>query len=319
MQLKNPFKKEGTQYFFFSGKGGVGKTSIAAATATKLSQEKKVLIISTDPAHSLSDSFEEKIGEKEKKIKENLFAVEINPQEALKEYKEKVAGKIKEIDCLKDMGLEETIGMADMSPGVDEIAAFDKFLQFMHSEEYQVIIFDTAPTGHALRFLSLPDVLESWAGKLIKIRMRLSSLVSSVRKFLPFGEEEEVQDLGAEQLEAMKERVEEAKKILSDPKRTHFWLVSIAEEMSIFESERAKKTLKKYNIPVEGVIVNQLIPEESGENCDFCRARREMQQRNLEKIQNKFNDLEIKKIQLLKHEVKGEKTLKKLAGLLYPA
>ncbi|UCD03252.1 MAG: ArsA family ATPase, partial [Candidatus Aenigmatarchaeota archaeon] len=135
MVLKKIVKREkDTRYLLFAGKGGVGKTSLAAATAVHLSNKgKKVLIISTDPAHSLSDSFETKIGGEEKKIGKNLYAVEIDPQKAMHEYKDKIMPKIEGVESLKGLGLGDTFDMMGMAPGIDELAAMDKFLQYMQS------------------------------------------------------------------------------------------------------------------------------------------------------------------------------------------
>lgn len=271
------------------------------------------MLISIDPAHSLSDSFEIPIGGEIKKLKKNLSAVEIDPVKAVEEYKEKLSPQLEKMEALKGLGIEGMFDIASMTPGIDEIAAFDKFLQYMHEKAYDVIIFDTAPTGHALRFLSLPDVLDSWVGKLIKIRMQFSGMINLVKKVLPFGNPDE-QDFGMGQLEAMKKRIEEAKVLLSDPKRTHFWLVLLAEQMSIFESERSMKTLKEFNISVSGVVVNQLVPKSK---CEFCLARRDMQNKNLITIRQKFKNLHIKEAPLFKHEVRGFSSLEKLGSLLF--
>ena len=224
--------------------------------------------------------------------------------------------KIEGSEILGALGLGDTFDMAGMTPGMDEIAAFDKFLKYMNSDEYDVIIFDTAPTGHALRFLSLPDVLDSWVGKLIKIRMQFSGIAGLVGKILPFGNRgEEPEKFGAEQLEGMKERIKNAKEILSDKKRTHFSLVMIPEEMSIFESERALETLREFRIPVESVVVNNIVPPNSG--CGFCSARRARQLERLKMIKKKFRGLEIKELPLFQDEVKGRRMLSDVASLLY--
>ena len=315
-KLKN--KERDTQYMFFSGKGGVGKTSVSAATALWFSKKgKRVLIISTDPAHSLSDSFEKRIGGDIKKLDKNLYAVEIDPQKAMEEYREKFMPKIENNQLLKGLGMEDMFDFAGNTPGVDEMAAFDKFLQYMDSKEYDIIIFDTAPTGHALRFLSLPDVLDSWVGKIIKIRMKFSGVTNIMKKILPFGNPEEEQDepLGEEQLEAMKKRIESAKIILSDPNKTQYNIVMIPEAMSIYESERSIKTLMEYGIPVKSVVVNQLIPENS--RCDFCREKRKMQQERLIEIKEKFNKFKLYRLHMFKHEVKGFKSLEKVSKELY--
>jgi len=316
--LGNIIKKtRDPEYYFFAGKGGVGKTSVAAATALWFSRKgKKVLIISTDPAHSLSDSFEKRIGGELKKIDKNLYAVEIDPKKAMEDYKEKLMPKMEKMEFLKGLGLEDTFDYVGMTPGIDEMAAFDKFLQYMDSREYDIIIFDTAPTGHTLRFLSLPDVLDSWVGKMIKIRMKFAGVANLVKKVLPFGKPgEESESLGTEHLEAMKKRIESAKEILSDPKKTHYNMIMIPEAMSIYESERSLEILKDYRIPVETVIVNQLIPENS--RCDFCREKRRMQQERLGDIKKRFNKFRILNLQMFRHEIKGFKSLEKTGKELY--
>jgi len=310
-------KKKETKYYFFSGKGGVGKTSIAAATALWFSQKmkKKVLIISTDPAHSLSDSFETEIGGDIKKLRKNLFAVEIDPKKAMQEYKEKFMPEIEKTEFLKGLGLDGMFDMAGMTPGIDEIAAFDKFLQYMQSRDYDIIIFDTAPTGHALRFLSLPNILDSWVGKMIKLRMKFSGLANLIKKVLPFGESDDKQGFGTEQLDEMKERIKKAKEILSDPERTFYNIVMIPEELAIFESERSLKVLKEYGIPVKTIIVNELIPENPG--CDFCTEKRKLQQKRLKTIRDKFSRFKIMELPLYKEEIKGFSMLEKVGKQLY--
>ena len=240
-----------------------------------------------------------------KKIVKNLFAVEIDPVKAMEEYKKKFAPQMEKMEFLKGMGLEDTFDLAGMTPGIDEIAAFDKFLRYMNSRDYDIIIFDTAPTGHTLRLLSLPDVLESWVGKMINLRMKFAGIANLVKKVLPFGNPEE-EGMGTDHLEEMKKRIGQAKIVLTNREKTHFWLVSIAEQMSLFETERAVKTLKNYNIYINGVIVNQLIPKN---NCNFCIARRKMQEKNLKKIHQVFSGIEIKEIPLFSQEIAGFKNL----------
>jgi len=314
--MKNILKrKHDTQFYFFSGKGGVGKTSCAAATALYFANSgKKTLVVSVDPAHSLGDSFDVKVGGEVKKLAKDLFAVEIDPVKSMQEYKDKFSLKIENMGYLKGFGLEETFDMIGMTPGIDEVAAFDKFLKYMQSKEYDVIIFDTAPTGHALRFLSLPNVLDSWVGKLIKMRMKISAVTGIIKKILPMGGKDE-EGFGAKELEAMKTRIEEAKKILSDSTRTHFNLVLIPEAMSILESERSLKSLAQYGIPVESVVVNNLVPQSSG--CKFCSERRKQQTKRLEEIKKVFSSAKVKQLSQFGQEVRGFPMLKKVAGILY--
>jgi arsenite-transporting ATPase len=308
-------KKE-TQFYLFAGKGGVGKTSIAAATALHhAGKGRKTLIISTDPAHSLADSFETKIGGDIVKINKNLFAVEIDPKKAMAEYKEKITPKMDKIDFLKGLELGDAFDFAGNTPGIDELAAFDKFMQYMQSKEYDIIVFDTAPFGHTIRFLSLPDLLDSWVGKMINIRLKLAGIMGTFRKLLPFGGDEGEAKFGTDELDRMKERIAEARRILGDRVRTRFNLVMIPEAMSIYESERSVKTLGEYGIPVYSVFVNQLIP--GNNKCPFCTARRKMQQERLREIRNRFRGLEIIQIPLYKNEIRGLGMLERVGDELY--
>jgi len=309
-------KRRRTSYLFFAGKGGVGKTTIAAATALWFSENgRKTLIISTDPAHSLSDSFETRIGGDTIKLSKRLFAVEIDPKKAMSEYKEKFTPKIENIGMLKGMGIDEIFDTAGMTPGIDEISAFDKFLQYMKSEDYDVIVFDTAPTGHTLRFLSLPDVLDSWIGKMIKLRVGFSGIINVFRKMLPFGSEKSEPSLGTDEFDRMKERILSARKILSDPARTGYNMVMIPEDMSILESERSLDVLKQYNIPVKTIVVNQLLPENPG--CKFCAEKRSQQQKKLMSISKRFSGLNMIQVPLFSKEIRGFSELRGVGEILY--
>jgi arsenite-transporting ATPase len=312
--LGKPKERE-TTFMFFSGKGGVGKTSIAAATALHLSTKgKRTLIISTDPAHSLADSFDKKIGGEVRKIGKDLFAVEIDPKVSMKEYKEILSPQIEKVGALKGLGLDDTLDFAGMTPGIDEIASFDSFLRYMSSGEYDVIVFDTAPTGHTLRLLSLPDVLDSWLGKIIKIRMRLSGITGVFRKLIG-GEEEEGGDSALEKLEDMKKRIALARETLSDPERTSYNIVTIPEAMSILETQRSVCFLEETRIPVHGIIVNQIIPE--NHHCKFCSDKRNLQVRRLGEIREKFPKSRVSEVHLFREEVRGKRMLERLARELY--
>jgi arsenite/tail-anchored protein-transporting ATPase len=318
MAFKDLFKfnKGKTTFVFIGGKGGVGKTTVSAATALWFARHgKKTLIISTDPAHSLSDSFERNIGYNPTPLAENLEALEIDPDMAMQEYQ----AKMKEQQSLNpgmDMGMiQDQMDMASMSPGIDEAAAFDKFLQYMTTDEYDIVIFDTAPTGHTLRLLSFPEMMDSWVGKMIKIRRQVGSMAKAFKNIMPFMGDEEEEDKAMEDMEETKKQIREARSIMADPERTSFKTVVIPEEMSIYESERAMEALHKNNMYTDGIIVNQIQPEEA--DCDFCKARRSIQEKRLEMIKQKFGDQVIAEIPLLNHEVKGMDELKQIGEILY--
>jgi arsenite-transporting ATPase len=308
-----------TQFLLFGGKGGVGKTTCAAATALKLSSQGKTLIVSTDPAHSLSDSFETKLSGKEKEISTNLFAVEIDPKENLEKLKEKFGEAQAEMPQMPgmpgmDMGaLTGGLGNLESMPGIDEMTAFDKFLQYMDTEEYEYIVFDTAPTGHTLKFLSLPDVMDSWVGKMLKMRMQLAGAMEMVKQLIPFTNKEG-KDNSLENLEEMKKRIEKGKLILTNPNQTTFVLVMIPQEMAITESQRMVKELADQGIAVNKIVVNQIQPAFTA--CDFCKERRAMHEQKLKEIKKKFKKQEIKEIPLHKEEIKGKRKLEKFADLI---
>jgi arsenite-transporting ATPase len=310
------FNKDKTTFVFIGGKGGVGKTTVSAATALWLADEgKNTLIISTDPAHSLSDSFERNIGHEPTPIAENLSAVEIDPEVAMQDYQAKMQEQ-QSLNPGMDMGMmQDQMDMASMSPGIDEAAAFDKFLQYMTTDEYDIVVFDTAPTGHTLRFLSFPEMMDSWVGKMIKIRRQVGSMAKAFKNIMPFMGDEEEEDRALEDMEETKKKIREARGVMADPNRTSFKMVVIPEEMSIYESERAMEALKKYNMYADGVIVNQIQPEEA--DCDFCKARRNIQVQRLESIKQKFGDQVIAEIPLFQEEIKGMDRLRQVSKILY--
>jgi arsenite-transporting ATPase len=312
------FKDGKTTFIFVGGKGGVGKTSVSAATAIWMSKKgKKTLIVSTDPAHSLSDSFETYIGSDPTPIMPNLYAVEIDPELAMERQQAELESKKSSVSGDQAMGLDilgDQLDLASSSPGADEAAAFEVFLQVMTTNEYDVVIFDTAPTGHTLRFLSFPDLMDSWVGKMIKVKTKLGSLTSTFKNLIPFaGDENDPQS--AAELEEMKRKIDEAKIVMTDPEQTSFKMVVIPEEMSIYESERAMESLSKFNMNVDSIIVNQLMPDI--DDCDFCHSRYKIQQKRLALINQKFSNQIISQIPLFKEEIKGVKKLEELSEILY--
>jgi len=209
--------------------------------------------------------------------------------------------------------LGEQMDLASSSPGADEAAAFEVFLRIMTTNEYDVVVFDTAPTGHTLRLLSFPEVMDSWVGKLMKAKAKLGSAANALKNIIPFMEGNDGQT--SKELEETKKQIDEAKKVLSNPDRTTFKMVVIPEEMSIYESERAIEALDKYDITTDGIIVNQVMPDIC--DCDFCHARHKLQQKRLALISQKFRDQEVTEVPLFKDEVKGQDKLLKLASILY--
>lgn len=308
------FNKSKTTFIFIGGKGGVGKTTVSAATALWCARmNKKTLIISTDPAHSLGDSFDRVIKHVATPITQNLEAIEIDPDRAMDEYKEKMQMQQQYNDMMNMF--TEQLDVMSSSPGIDEVAAFDKFMQYMTSDDYDVVIFDTAPTGHTLRLLSFPEMMDSWMGKMIKTRQALGSAAQKLKNIIPFMGSEEDTTNETQQMEEMKEQIIKARDVLTDPDRTSFKTVLIPEEMSIYESSRAMDALNKSNITTDGVIVNKIQPENN--HCEFCKSRRESQQKRLATIHEVFSEQIIAEIPLQAHEVRGIDQLYEICDLLY--
>jgi len=248
-----------TRYLFFSGKGGVGKTTMASATAIHYATEgKKTLIVTTDPASNLADVFEQAIGHKITPINgiKNLSAMEIDPDEATKEYKEKIIGPFREImpdDVLASIN-EQLSG-----PCTTEMASFDRFIDFMEIIEYDVIVFDTAPTGHTIRLLELPV---DWSKHIEE------SAKGSGQTCL--GPVQTIQD--------SKDKYDRATNLLKDPERTSFIFVMMPEALSLYETLRASKELETIGIKSGELIINGIIPEEASD-IGFFKKKYEAQQK----------------------------------------
>lgn len=295
------------RFTFFGGKGGVGKTSVSAATALRRAENgESVLLISTDPAHSVSDAFDMEI-DGETEVREGLYAVEVDPEEAMESYRDEIA--------MEDMPeMMEGLGMLDKTPGMDEMAAFNQFMKYMRSDEYDHIIFDTAPTGHTLNLLQLPELMDSMVGTMLKMRMRVSGAMDMVKGM--FGgddDEEEGEDPGVAQLKEMKARIEEARELLTGPE-TVFNFVMIPETMSLYETERAIEAVGDNEIAVGRLYVNKVLPE--NRDCDFCTARRSMQQQNVDDAEERFSGMEMTEIPLFTQEVHGLDMLGRMASHL---
>jgi len=305
----------------FGGKGGVGKTTCASSSAIWAAEHgRNTLIISTDPAHSLGDSLGIALPPGEPtKIPgvECLTALEIDPKADMSEYKGLTGmSPVEGMEMPDIMGklpmMEELQDITSMNPpGIDEVFALLKILEFIETDhDYDLVIFDTAPTGHTLRFLSLPETLSGWIGKLLKMRLKLGNLMGMMKSLFSSGEKKK--DNSLEVLERLKDSIIRARDDLTNPMINSFVVVMIPEEMAISETGRLLNELLKYNIPVSNIVVNQLYQDEE-DLCDFCQSRRKMQASNLLKIQKVFRDKlgkELIEIPLFRGEIREYDNLK---------
>jgi arsenite-transporting ATPase len=315
MTLAELFEKDTLRFLLFGGKGGVGKTSNAAAAALWAAEHgRETLVLSTDPAHSLGDSLAQDLsGGEAVKIKgvKNLYGLEIDPRKAYAEYQ-----KMSQQPDMEEMGGMDMMGLGDLSdmtaPGADEALAFSKVLEYIQECEYDLVVFDTAPTGHTLRLLGLPEMLDSFFGKLIKFRLRMGNIFGRIKS--AFGRGDSEQDNSLEQMEKLKETISAARVELSDPERTRFVIVMIPEAMAVAETERLLQALYEFQIPSSHIITNMVFPEVI--DCTFCKARKDMQEKYLAQIRDIYDDFTITEVPLFAHEVRGLPTLRRLGELL---
>ena len=281
----------GVKYVFFGGKGGVGKTTMAGVTAAWLAaQGRRTLLASTNPVHSLSGLLDQDVFGKLTPVNgvENLWALEIDTKEAIerskKEIKEKVQWFLKfaEISS-KEAG--EFVEAATMNPAFEESAMFENMVELMFKDEYDVYVFDTAPTANARRLLGMSKVYGLWVNKMMKSREEAQSL----RELLSFSKKKEEDPL-MQYLVDFQERIGHAKELLTDPEKTAFFFVTLPEALPIAVIKRFISWFTEFGIPVGGVVVNQVIEAGDGQLPEFVRNRVEMQKGYLGEIRETFGD-----------------------------
>jgi arsenite-transporting ATPase len=295
----------------FGGKGGVGKTSCAIATALALSQNFKTLLISTDPAHSVSDSLEQHIGFKVVQVEgvENLSAIEVVAEEALSSFKtEHHSGLKKLLETSTSLDNDDIEDMMTLSiPGIDEVMSFKTIIDFIEEGEYEKYVVDTAPTGHALRLISAPKLLDDWIKVAAKMRWKYRYMITS---FSGSYQPDDVDTL----LINLKKTVKRIESLLSDKSRCQFIPVCIPETMAIRETERFLVDLSKFGIIPQQIIVNNVMTHHE---CEFCKTRKAGQKQYLDEIVEKFSILNKVEVPKFAEEIKGLNTLNQLKQFLF--
>ncbi|RKP20341.1 arsenical pump-driving ATPase [Rozella allomycis CSF55] len=301
--LENVLEQKSLKWIFVGGKGGVGKTTTSCSLAVQLARVRdKVLLLSTDPAHNLSDAFDQKFGKDPTLVNgfTNLYAMEIDPTARVEEF-------------VQEQGSDGPMGsiMKELSvniPGIDEAMNFSLVMKLVKSMDYSVIVFDTAPTGHTLRFLSFPDALDKGLKKLLGFAPLMSQMSGM------FGASLNQQDIFS-RMKEMRDTVVEVNNQFKDPEKTTFICVCIAEFLSLYENERMIQELFSFDIDVHNVVVNQLLfPKD--DSCAHCSARRAMQQKYLTQIDKLYEDFHVVKMPLLTKEVRGVEEIKNFSKML---
>lgn len=304
---------EDLQLILFGGKGGMGKTTAAAATAVYLAKarrNKKILVVSTDPAHSLEDSFGCPIGGQTTTVPgiENLWALEIAAERSLAEF-EREHGEV--MHTLAHRGTyfdkEDIAGFFSLSlPGLDEVMAIIELANILGSGRFDVIILDTAPTGHTVRLLAQPEQMAQWVG--------VFDLMQEKHRYLfRHYTGRYVKDEADRFLARMSDDLESVRSLFRDARRTEFVPIAIPELLSIFETERLLEVLREHRIPVKTLLINRVAEER---DCPFCRARSRDGQRFVREIGERFGDYHIIKTPLFPHEIRGLEGLRAFSEAL---
>lgn len=320
--IKSILSHHTLKWIFVGGKGGVGKTTSSSSISIQLAlnnPQKQYLLISTDPAHNLSDAFGEKFGKDARKVTgmDNLSCMEIDPSSTIQDLSANFDTQNSN-DPLKTM-------MGDLTssiPGIDEALSFMEVLKHIKNQsnkteedgeakniQYDTIIFDTAPTGHTLRFLQLPQTFSKLLAKFDEITARFGGLLNGLAGGSQMG------DLNTKMAE-LKELTALINEQFTDPEITTFVVVCIAEFLSLYESERLIQELDSYGIDSSTIIVNQLLFTQGDDPCKRCQARSKMQTKYLNEMNELYEDFHLVKVPLVNTEVRGLEKLKKFSKFL---
>jgi len=308
-------------YVMFGGKGGLGKTTFSAATAFWLAaQGKKVLVFSVDPQASLSDIFEQNIfGKGPVKIKDNLWAQEIDADSHIKEYQNEIRQKILDMygfDKVPDE-IEQYIQAASAEPAMEESAIFDAVVDIVVKGDYDYYIYDLVPLGHALYYLSMAKVYDEWINRITKLREEMREYEEMVSRLKQEKQTEE--DKILTELTYIKNRINASSRILTDREKTAFFFVVVPEEMIILDTRKAAKLFASFDVPIAGYVVNRVVPRELlGQDIPpYLRNRIEMQAKYLNQIHSELGAQVQAHVPELERDVTGLPMIEKLAGIMY--
>jgi arsenite/tail-anchored protein-transporting ATPase len=307
------------RFLFFGGKGGVGKTVMAGATALWLAgQGKRTLLASTNPVHSLSGLLGQDVFGHITPLPGNplAFAYEIDTSDTIEKSKKDIREKINYFLRFADLNIkaDEFVDAATLNPAFEESAMFENMLDLMFDGEFDAYVFDTAPTANARRLLGMSKVYSLWVDKMMRSRQEAKSL----RQLLSFSRKKEEADPLMDYLVSFRERMGRARELLTDPAQTAFFFVTLPEALPIAVITRFLKWFQDFGIPVGGIVVNGLLPEGDPEKTpEFVRNRREMQAEHLETIWRLFDGQVRALVPLFETEIQGLTALHRLAEALF--
>jgi len=323
------------QIVFVGGKGGVGKTTVSSALALQQANRgRKVLLISTDPAHSLADAFDRPIGDPVRNIAPNIDALEIDPDAEVEAHIERVMRTMKRFskpDLYPE--IERQMRLTQQSPGAQEAALLERIARLIDEqpEHYDVLIFDTAPTGHTLRLLSLPEAMAAWTQGLLKQTERSKKLEGALEHLTPKAEKDianpmadatqheaaELDDRTAEMTNTLLNRqrlFQRTRRMLTDPEKTALIFVLTPEKLPILETTRAVAALRQEQLPITGLVINRNLPADA--DGEFMAKRRSQEAVYRNDIEREFSDLQRIYLPLFPTDLHGLVALQKIAEQL---
>ena len=307
------------QYFFFGGKGGVGKTAMAGATALWLAgQGRRTLLASTNPVHSLSGLLGQNVAVEHTPVTgvPHLWAYEIDTRDTIERSKREIRDKIQWFLKFADISTkaDDFVESATMNPAFEESAMFENMVEMMLKKEYDVYVFDTAPTANARRLLGMSKVYSLWVDKMLKSRQEARTL----REMLSFTKKKEEDPL-LEYLLGFRTRMGQARALLTDASKTAFFFIALPEALPIAVITRFIGWFHEFGIPVGGVIVNMVMDRQAlgGELPEFVLNRLQMQEEHLGTIREKFDGQVRAIVPLFDQEVRGIPMLRQTAAALF--
>jgi arsenite-transporting ATPase len=307
------------KYVFFGGKGGVGKTVLAGASALWFARQgRRTLLASTNPVHSLTSMLDQDVFGAATLVKgvDKLYAYEIDTKDTIEKSKVEIRDKISWFLKFADIKTkaDEFVESATMNPAFEESAMFENMIDLMFEDEYETYVFDTAPTANARRLLGMSSVYSMWVNKMLKSREEATSL----RELLSYSKKKQQKDPLLDYLLAFRERMGRAKELLTDDQKTAFFFATLPEALPIAVIKRFIEWFHDFGIPVGGVVVNMKIDETAigDEAPDFVKNRVKMQEEYMENIWSSFPDVRAV-VPLFETEVRGVDMLQRTADAMF--
>ncbi|WP_315108078.1 ArsA family ATPase [Clostridium intestinale] len=297
----------------YTGKGGVGKTSIASATACKIAEEgKKVLIMSTDQAHSLGDSFDVKLSNEPIKVSENLYAMEIDSIIENERVWGNIKGYIEKLMVLKSDKTIETEELL-VFPGFEELLSLIKIKEVYDEGLYDVLIVDCAPTGETMSLLKFPDLFKWWMEKFFPIKRKAAKFVKPVVEAtvkIPLPDDKVFDDI-----DKLYQKIDELHKLMLNKDVVSIRIVTTPEKIVVKEAKRSFSYLHLFDYNVDGIFINRIFSKESLEG--YFEKWANIQKNTIKDIEESFKGIPIFKLELMNHELRKYTHLKEAGDKLY--